>query len=152
MRNKKQVPDRHFFPSMVSWDLIFKEALMNKNDFACTRGGAGRGERISETQGFWIVTQLKHLPIKKYPLQACHCFTKGAAPPGAVWPGELCTGQPQHTVITLIGSTTVRNMFGTAGDFISTDFPSRKLTGGKWWLCRFLTNRFHRIHRSKAQK
>lgn len=37
-------------------------------------------------------------------------------------PEKLYTELPHHTVITLIGSTMVRNMFWTAGDFIFTDF------------------------------
>ena len=49
-------------------------------------GGVGSsvGRRILKRQGFRILTLLKYLPIKKYPLETCHCFTKGTAPPEAI--------------------------------------------------------------------
>ena len=93
-------------------------------------GGSSVWRRVLERQGFRILTLLKYLPIKKYPLQACHCFTKGTAPAEAIWPGKLCTGQAPHTVVTLIGLTTVRNMLRMAGDFISTDFSSERINKG----------------------
>lgn len=49
-------------------------------------------------------------------------FYLNSNPPETIWPAKLYTELPHHTVITLIGSTMVRNMFWTAGDFISTDF------------------------------
>lgn len=115
---------------MVSWHLMLKEVLMNKDDSLCL--GEAMGRNLGETS-VWNPELLKYLPISKYPLQVCHCFTEGAAPPEAVWPGELSTGQPQHAVIALTGLTTVRNM-GQREILFPWTIPAKELTRDKCWL------------------
>lgn len=62
-----------------------------------------------ESPVFCILTLPKYLPVKKFPLYSCHCFTKTAAPLGADCPARLYGGLPYHPVVTLIGSTMVTN-------------------------------------------